>query len=158
MILEVCWVGLWTLSLGSHDFTVTALGACVKWPSGFSVVMEARATVSLGWSGSWGGSNLRWGGKGPWIPDMGRWKRLLTGDGYGVFLSLAPSPPLLSSIHTSSDNNIIKTASIPTPPSSILTLQAHTIALSQFYNCRALAGNPLSYSIQIGRFARRYFP
>jgi hypothetical protein len=31
MSLEVCWDGLWTL-LGSHNFMVTALGSCVKWP------------------------------------------------------------------------------------------------------------------------------
>jgi hypothetical protein len=29
----VCWDdGLWTLSFGSHNFMVTALGSCVKWP------------------------------------------------------------------------------------------------------------------------------
>ena len=32
LILEVCWDGLWTLFLGSHNFMVTALGSCVKWP------------------------------------------------------------------------------------------------------------------------------
>jgi hypothetical protein len=33
MILEVCWDGLFThFLLGSHNFTVTALGLCVKWP------------------------------------------------------------------------------------------------------------------------------
>ena len=33
MILEVSWDGLWTLFfLVSHNFMVTALGSCVKWP------------------------------------------------------------------------------------------------------------------------------
>ena len=32
MIWEVCWDGLWTLSLlGSHNLMATAHGACVKW-------------------------------------------------------------------------------------------------------------------------------
>ena len=35
MILHVSWDGLWTLSLGSHRFMVTALGSCVKWPLDF---------------------------------------------------------------------------------------------------------------------------
>ena len=29
MILEVPWDGLWTILLGSHYITVTALGSCV---------------------------------------------------------------------------------------------------------------------------------
>ena len=32
MILEVSWDGLWTLILDPHNFMVTALGLCVKWP------------------------------------------------------------------------------------------------------------------------------
>ena len=32
MILEVIWHGLWTLSFGSHNVMVTALGLCMKWP------------------------------------------------------------------------------------------------------------------------------
>jgi hypothetical protein len=32
MILEVPWDDLWTLSFGYHNFMVTALGSCVKWP------------------------------------------------------------------------------------------------------------------------------
>ena len=35
IILEVSWDGLYTLLLGSHNFMVTALGSCVKWPLGF---------------------------------------------------------------------------------------------------------------------------
>jgi hypothetical protein len=31
-ILAVSWDGLWTLVLDSHNFMVTALGSCVKWP------------------------------------------------------------------------------------------------------------------------------
>ena len=41
MILKVSWDGLWTLSLGSHNFMVTALGLCVEWP-----------LVLLRWEGS----------------------------------------------------------------------------------------------------------
>ena len=29
---KMSWDGLGTLSLGSHNFPVTALGSCVKWP------------------------------------------------------------------------------------------------------------------------------
>ena len=43
MILEVCWDGLWRLSLGSHNFMVTALGSCVKWP----LDSDMRVTLPL---------------------------------------------------------------------------------------------------------------
>ena len=32
MILEVSWTALGHFLLGSHNFVVTALGSCVKWP------------------------------------------------------------------------------------------------------------------------------
>ena len=32
MMLEVFWDDPWTLLLGPHNFMVTALGSCVKWP------------------------------------------------------------------------------------------------------------------------------
>ena len=41
MILEVSWEGLWTFSFGAHNFMVTALGSCVKWP---------LLTIGLGWT------------------------------------------------------------------------------------------------------------
>jgi hypothetical protein len=54
MILEVSWVAFGHFLLGSHDFMVTTLGLCVKWPLG----CKARASKCVGKLIHWGGENM----------------------------------------------------------------------------------------------------
>ena len=66
MILEVPWDDLWTLSLDSHNFMVTALGSCVKWSLECPIEARKRGSMTLCEGRKWKTVKISWFAKKEW--------------------------------------------------------------------------------------------